>query len=48
MIDFKADQLEAGIGFKIASMIDKNTRLILDDTVGLSITGEDLVWVLER
>ncbi len=48
MIDFKADQLEAGIGFKIAAMIDKNTRLILDDTVGLSITGEDLVWVLER
>lgn len=47
-IDFQADHLEDGTGFKIASIIDEHTRVILDDTVDVSITGEDLVGILER
>ncbi len=47
-IDFQADHLEDGTGFKIASIIDEHTRLVLDDTVDVSITGEDLVGILER
>ncbi len=47
-IDFQADHLEDGTGFKIASIIDEHTRQILDDTVDVSITGEDLVDILER
>ena len=47
-INFQADHLEDGTGFKIASIIDEHTRLILDDTVDVSITGEDLVGILER
>jgi len=48
VIDFQADNLEEGTVFKIASIIDKHTRVILDDTVNVSITGEDLVGILER
>ena len=47
-IDFQADDLEEGTGFKIASIIDEHTRVILDDTVDVSITGEDLVGIFER
>ena len=47
-IDFQADHLEGGTGFNIASIIDEHTRLVLDDTVDVSITGEDLVGILER
>lgn len=47
-IDFQADHLEDGTGFKIASILDEHTRRILDDTVDVSITGEDLVGILER
>lgn len=47
-IDFQADHLEGGTGFKIGSIIDEHTRLVLDDTVDVSITGEDLVDILER
>jgi putative transposase len=47
-IDFQADHLEDGTGFKIASIIDEHTRQVLDDTVDVSITGEDLVDILER
>jgi hypothetical protein len=47
-IDFQADHLEDGTGFKIASIIDEHTRQVLDDTVDVSITGEDLVGILER
>ena len=47
-IDFQADHLEDGTGFKIASIIDEHTRVILDDTVDVSITGEDVVDILER
>jgi len=35
-IDFQADHLEDGTGFKIASIIDEHTRVILDDTVDVS------------
>lgn len=38
-IDFQADHLEDGTGFKIASIIDEHTRLVLDDTVDVFITG---------
>ena len=47
-IDFQADHLEDGTGFKIASIIDEHTRVILDGTVDVSITGEVLVRILER
>lgn len=47
-IDFQADHLEDGTGFRIASIIDQHTRVIPDDTVDESITGGDLVGVLER
>jgi transposase InsO family protein len=47
-IDFQADHLEDGTGFKIASIIDEHTRQVLDDTVDVSITGEDVVDILER
>jgi putative transposase len=47
-IDFQADHLEHGIGFKIASIIDEHTQMVLDDTMDVSITGEDLVDILER
>jgi len=47
-IDFQADHLEDGTGFKIVSIIDEHTRQVLDDTVDVSITGEDLVDILER
>jgi len=47
-IDFQADHLEDGTGFKIASIIDEHTRVAPDDTVDVSITGEDLVDILER
>lgn len=46
-IDFQNDHLEDGSGFKMASVIDEHTRLVLDDTVDTSITGEDLVAILE-
>jgi len=47
-IDFQHDHLEDGTGFKIASIIDEHTRMCLDDTVDVSITGDDLVTILER
>lgn len=47
-IDFQADHLEEGTGFKVASSIDEQTRVILDDSVDVSTTGEDLVGILER
>jgi len=47
-IDFQADHLEDDTGFKIASIIDEHTRQVLDDTVDVSITGEDVVDILER
>jgi transposase InsO family protein len=47
-IDFQADHLEDGTGLKIASIIDEHTRQVLDDTVDVSITGEDIVNILER
>ncbi len=47
-IDFQADHLEDGSGFKIASILDEQTRMVLDDTVDVSITGEDVVDILER
>ena len=47
-IDFQADHLEDGTGCKIASILDEHTRLVLDDTVDVSITGEDRVGILER
>lgn len=48
LIDCQADNLEDDTVFKIASMIDEHTRLIRDDTVNTSITGEDFVNILER
>ena len=47
-IDFQADHLEGGTGFEIASIVDEHTRVVLDDTVDVSITDEDLVGILER
>lgn len=47
-IDFQADHLEDGTVFKIAFIIDEHTSVILDDTVDVSISGEDLVGILER
>ncbi len=47
-IEFQADHLEDCTGFKIASIIDEHTRVVLDDTVDVSISGEDLVGILER
>ena len=47
-IDFQAEHLEDGTGFKIASIIYEHTCVILDDTVDVSITGEDLEGILER
>ena len=47
-INFQADHLEDGTGFKVASIIDENTRVILNETVDVFITGEDLVEILER
>lgn len=47
-MDFQNDHLEDGSGFKIASILDEHTRLTLDDTVDTSITGEDLVVILDR
>lgn len=46
-IDFQHDHLEDGTGFKIASILDEHTRVILDDTVDTSITGEDLAAILD-
>jgi transposase InsO family protein len=46
-IDFQNDHLDDGTGFKMASILDEHTRLVLDDTVDTSITGEDLVAILE-
>ena len=46
-IDFQHDHLEDGTGFKIASILDEHTRMILDDTVDTSITGEDLTAILD-
>ena len=47
-IDFQADHLDYGTGFTIASVIDEHTRLVLDDTVDVSINSEDLEGILER
>lgn len=47
-IDFQHDHLEDGSGFKIASNLDEHTRLILDDTIDTSITGDDLTVILDR
>jgi hypothetical protein len=47
-IDFQHDHLEDGTGLEIASILDEHTRLILDDTVDSSITGEDLAAILDR
>lgn len=47
-INFQVDHLEDGTGFKIASTLDEHTRRILDDTVDVSITGDDVVGILER
>ena len=47
-IDFQADHLEDGTGFKTASIIHEHTREVLDDTVDVAITGEGLVDILER
>jgi len=47
-IHFQAGHLEDGTGFKVASIIDEHTRLVLDDTVDVSITEEDVVDILAR
>jgi len=47
-IDLQANHLKDGTGFKIASIIDEHTRVILDDTVHVSITGDDLVGILKQ
>lgn len=47
-MDFQNDHLEDGSGFKIASILDEHTRVILDDTADTSITGEDLVAILDQ
>lgn len=46
-IDFQNDPREDGSGFKMDAILDEHTRLVLDDTVDPSITGEDLVAILE-
>lgn len=47
VIDFQHDHLQDGSGFNIASILDEHTRVILDDTVDTSITGEDLAANLD-
>lgn len=47
-IDFYTDHPVDGPGFKIASIIEERTRLVLDNTLDVSITGEELVGSLER
>lgn len=45
-IDLPADHLEDGTGFTIASVLDEHTRLVLDYTVDVPITSEELVGIL--
>jgi transposase InsO family protein len=47
-IDFQNDRVEDGRAFKVASIVDEHTRESLDGTVDHSITGEDVVSILER
>jgi len=39
-IDFQADHLEDGTGFKIASIFDEHTRQVLDDNVDFPAPGK--------